>query len=82
MDTQEQSVLAYIRAHGSITHHEAEDAFSCTRLAARVGRLKEEGHDIVCDPEKGVNKFGKKVRYGRYRLREKYDQRELFEVKA
>lgn len=68
--TQCEMVLHYMRQYGSITPMEALDAFSCTRLGARIWDLKQRGHQFIKSMETSVNKFGQKVHYARYRLRE------------
>ena len=66
--TQKEKILAYLKAHGSITPKDAEgNGIDSMRLAARIGELRKEGHCITTYMEtyrssKGVS------RYARYRL--------------
>ena len=47
--TQEYEVLKHMKDHGSITPLEALNHYGCFRLAARIHRLREQGHDIQTD---------------------------------
>lgn len=66
--TQEMKILEYIEKHGSITQLEATMELGITRLAARIADLRDAGHDIISEYEVGLNRFGEKTRYKRYRL--------------
>lgn len=65
--TQKQKVLNHINRLGSISPAEALRDYQITRLAARIGDLKKDGHDIVSErrqhPTTGVV-------YARYTLRQ------------
>ena len=74
---QREKILEYIRENGSITHLQAEDAFGCTRLAARIGELKDEGYPIMTRPKKGKNRYGKQVTFAEYFLEEAKNEKEL-----
>jgi len=68
MSSQKEKVLAYVQTNGSITHREAEDTYSITRLAAVIFDLKQLGYKFV-EPTKimkGVNKFGEKCTWAKY----------------
>tara|TARA_R100000541_G_scaffold57534_1_gene67736 strand:+ start:2685 stop:3026 length:342 start_codon:yes stop_codon:yes gene_type:complete len=68
ISTQKEQVLAYVRTNKTITHREAEDTYSITRIAAVIFDLKELGHKFV-EPTKiikGVNKFGTKCTWAEY----------------
>lgn len=43
--TQNEQILAALRA-GPLTPLQALDRFGCFRLAARIGELRQSGHDI------------------------------------
>ena len=59
-------ILAYLRAHGSITPDEARAyCRKCERLAARISELRADGHNIVTT-NKDSN--GKAVNYAIYKL--------------
>lgn len=68
MKTQNDMILAYLRAYGSITPQDALREFGCMRLSARIYDLKKRGESISEATEHSKNKFGKDVAYSRYRL--------------
>lgn len=61
-------ILAHLQNHGSITPNEADEMFACKRLGARIYDLKRQGHNIISEREDGVNKFGDKCHWARYRM--------------
>ena len=63
-------IVAYMKAHGSITHREAEDHIGCTRLAARIADLKKKGYAIGSGWVEGKNRHGELVRFKKYYLME------------
>jgi len=65
--TQNQKILAYLDAHGSITPAEAFLNLSILRLASRIHELKRMGIRIEKTMESGVNKDGDPVTYARYK---------------
>lgn len=65
---QKKTVLDYIRESGSITPLDAFRDLGVTRLAAVIFELKEDGHDIHTERERGKNRFGQPTRYARYSL--------------
>jgi hypothetical protein len=65
--TQREKVLRHLQLFGSITPVEALREYGVMRLAARISELTEE-HQIETSIVTGVNRFGERVRYGRYRL--------------
>ena len=44
--TQNQRILAHLKAGHRLTPLEALDRFGCMRLGARIWDLRQEGHDI------------------------------------
>jgi len=66
LSSQKERVLAYVRTYGSITHREAEDTYSITRIAAVVFDLKALGHKFRTEDVKSKNKFGESCSYARY----------------
>lgn len=68
---QTQMVLEYMKKYGSITSLEAARDIGCQRLSARIWDLRRCGIVVISDLEIGKNRHGKKVRYARYRLKEK-----------
>nr|UVX93119.1 MAG: helix-turn-helix domain protein [Bacteriophage sp.] len=66
MVSQKKMVLDYIREFGSITPLDAFKDLGVTRLAAVIFELKEDGHDIHTERERGKNRYGQPTRYARY----------------
>lgn len=69
--TQNDRILNYLHDGGSITDSEARDLFGCNRLSARIYEIKALGFDVRKTMESGVNRFGERVSYARYWLKEK-----------
>lgn len=68
-----ERVLNYIIRFGSITTKQAFKDLGCTRLSEYIRQLRETM--IIEDEwEKGVNRFGEKVEYKRYFLKEISDK--------
>ncbi len=65
--TQREKILRHLQQFGSITPVEALREYGVMRLAARISELAED-HTIESSIVNGVNRFGERVRYGRYRL--------------
>ena len=66
--TQAEMILNHLQTHGSITPLEAQELFGCMRLGARIWDLKHAGHHIIAEREEGLNKFGDKCHWARYRM--------------
>lgn len=66
--TQKEMILAHMKEAGSITPGVAMEEYGVFRLAARIADLKEDGVEIRTEIEKRRNRYGKTVRYARYRL--------------
>jgi hypothetical protein len=65
---QRQMVLQYIKDYGSITSYQAYIDLGITQLATRIKELKEQGHHFTYEIEVKKNRYGKKVRFKRYKL--------------
>lgn len=65
--TQNARILEWIDEFGSITPQEAMVYLAVMRLAARIKEIRDSGINIICEMIDGVNKFGEKTRYARYR---------------
>ena len=63
---QRALILNYLKTHRGITHDEANDAFGCARLSARIYDFRKLGYDVSVIIEHGVNRFGRPTRYARY----------------
>lgn len=67
---QRERIYDYIVVFGSITPMDAFNDLGITKLATRVSEMREEGVDIIGEWESTKNRYGKTVRYMRYRLGE------------
>ena len=67
---QRERIDDYIVVVGSITPMDAFSDLGITKLATRVSEMREEGVDIIGEWESTKNRYGKTVRYMRYRLGE------------
>lgn len=68
-----QRILDYIIRFGSITTKQAFEDLGCTRLSEYIRQLRET-MTIDDEWEKGINRFGEKVEYKRYFLKEVSDK--------
>lgn len=71
MKRQHERILAYINEYGSITPMEAFSELGITKLSTRIGEMIVDGIEIEKKREQGINRFGEKVTYMRYRKGEK-----------
>lgn len=67
LTNQQFSILAFICANGSITPMDAYSELWITKLATRVSEMKAMGIRFDQEYESRENRFGKKVRFMRYR---------------
>lgn len=67
---QREQIYDYIVVFGSITPMDAFTDLGITKLATRVSEMREEGVGIIGEWESTKNRYGKTVRYMRYRLGE------------
>lgn len=65
---QQDRVLSYMQAYGSISSWEAYRDLGVTRLAAVIFKIKRNGHTITAKMEAGKNRRGETVHYTRYTL--------------
>lgn len=68
--TQCEMIQKHLTEYGSITPGTALEEYGCFRLSARIADLKARGMQIITEIESKKNRYGKKVRYARY----KYDR--------
>lgn len=66
--TQKQILSEYMDTHDGITAAEAFYSLGISRLSARIKELKADGVNINTEQITGSNRYGKKVKYLRYRL--------------
>lgn len=67
---QKERVLQYMERFGSISTYEAFTDLGVTRLSAVVFNLKADGMEIETKTEYATNRFGEKVHFSRYSLKE------------
>ena len=67
--TQNEIILAHLKAHGSITNLEAMQEYGICRLSGRILELRRQGHNIETVDREGKTRYnGRKTVYGEYRL--------------
>lgn len=67
---QHEQIYDYIEKNGSISPMDAFTDLGITKLASRVSEMRDAGTDIIGEWESTKNRYGKTVRYMRYRLGE------------
>ena len=67
---QRQRIINYIHEFGSITSLDAYRDLGITQLATRIKELKEQGYEFETKWESNKNRFGEKVDYKRYYLKD------------
>ena len=68
--TQREKVLRHLKEVGSINPLQALSEYSIMRLATRVWELKDEGYPITTTMKSSTNRFGEKVRFAEYQLKQ------------
>lgn len=68
--TQTQAVLEWLQTHASISSMEAIKNFGTTRLSAIIFNLRKAGYDIETVTCEGTDRFGNKMTFARYYLRD------------
>jgi len=66
--TQRGYILNHLRTGAAISPRQALEDYGVMRLAARIMELREDGYHIDTEMHESFNKFGKVVRWARYRL--------------
>lgn len=66
--TQSDRVLRHLQDFGSITQVTALRDYGIMRLGARIWDLKRQGYDIRTEREEGLNRYGERTAYARYRM--------------
>lgn len=66
--SQKEEIMAYMKDFGSITSMDAFMDIGCTRLAARISDIEDDGVSVLRTKETRLNRFGKAVSYTRYSL--------------
>ena len=68
--TQAERIIQYINEFGSISPLEAFRDLGITKLATRISEMSAEGIVFIKKYEESKNRFGEKVHYMRYSLKE------------
>ena len=68
--TKTQAVLDWLKTHASISSMEAIQSFGATRLSAIIFNLRKKGYNIETVTCEGTDRFGNKVTFARYYLRD------------
>lgn len=68
--TQPEMVKKYIEDFGSITPLQAIADLGVYRLSDCIFRLRKDGVAIITETERGINRYGKPMKYGRYKFAE------------
>lgn len=64
------AVLQWLQAKASISSMEAIENFGATRLSAIIFNLRKKGYNIETVTCEGVDRFGNKMQFARYYLRD------------
>lgn len=67
---QWEMVLDYMKTEGGITTWESFQEFGITRLSGRIWDLKKKGYDIEDETIYRTNRYGKKIKFKKYKLKE------------
>lgn len=70
MKGHKQRLLDYLKKKGSITTMEAIQELGNTRLSEYIRQLRVDGYVIKNEPQKGMNRFGEKVHFDKFVLKE------------
>lgn len=68
--SQKERVMKYIEDFGSISSFEAYKDLGITQLGARIWELKKDGIEIRTRWKSSVNRYGNKILYKEYFIRE------------
>jgi hypothetical protein len=63
MKSQNAQILNYLKTKKPLTTKDAQEMFSCYRLASRVYDLRSQGHPIVAQTKKVGNAVIAEYRY-------------------
>lgn len=72
--TQTQAVLEWLQTNASISSMEAIQNFGATRLSAIIFNLRKKGYNIETVTCEGTDRFGNKMQFARYYLRDSPSQ--------
>lgn len=66
--TQNEKVLRHLQDYGEIDSMIALADYGIMRLASRVNDLRRDGVPIITERVEGVNRYGEKCHWARYRM--------------
>ena len=68
--TQKAKILAYCKAHGSITVRDASVKLDINSPPKRISEMRHGGYHVQAVPEERTKEDGSVVRYNRYFIQE------------
>ena len=68
--TQREQIIDYLNRFGSITPMEAFSDLGITKLATRISEMCKDGKEFKIETVTSTNRFGKKVHFAKYSLKE------------
>lgn len=68
MTGQKERILRHLNDFGEIDSMTAMQDYGIMRLASRVDELRKAGHPIITERVEGVNRYGEKCHWARYRM--------------
>ena len=71
-----KAVLDWLKTHASISSMEAIQSFGATRLSAIIFNLRKRGYNIETVKCEGTDRFGNKMTFARYYLRDTDSQQD------
>lgn len=69
MNKQHERIIAYLKAHKTISPMEAWNELGITKLATRISELRAKGYEFYKSDMRTINRFGEAVSYKQYELR-------------
>lgn len=79
--TQELVVLQHLRTYGAITNIEAYEMHGITRLSNVIHAMRKKGIEIETEKKETVNRYGYKVSYAVYKLKDKDGLKSIEQLK-
>lgn len=68
--TMKERVLEHLEKHKTITSWEAYSKLGCTRISEYIRQLRRDGYVIASIWTENINRYGDKVRYVIYEMKE------------
>ena len=69
--SQKELILQYLKRHkaSGMSDNDARELFGINRASGRIFDLRKDGYVIVTEYKNGRTRYGKKTRYGVYKLK-------------